>query len=304
MSRVSAEDWIARYLQNLGTQRNYSAHTVAAYRRDLDAFAAFLASRARALSEASPDDVRDFVATGHRQGRSSTTLKRRLSAVRGLFRFLQTEGVVENHPALDLRAPKGARRLPEVLDPEQMAALLEQAGADPLAVRDRALFELIYSSGLRLAEVLGLDLVSLDLAAGRVRVLGKGRKTREVPVGRKAREALAAWLKVRPELAAADAAAVFVGRRGVRLGARGVQQRLRRRGIRAGLDAPVHPHMLRHAFASHLLESSGDLRAVQELLGHADIGTTQIYTHLDFQHLAQVYDRAHPRARRRTDEEA
>jgi integrase/recombinase XerC len=292
-------DWIARYLERLAGQRGYSEHTVAAYRRDLDAFADFLEQRQRPLTAAGVDDVRAFVAAAHRSGLAAATLKRRLSAVRGLYRFLQDEGVVEVHPALDLRAPKGPKRLPEVLDPEQMTALLEHEEDGVLDLRDRALFELIYSSGLRLAEAVSLNLSALDLSAASVRVLGKGRKTRDVPVGRKAREALSAWLQVRGQLAATGEEAVFVGRRGKRLSPRAVQLRLRRRALLAGLDTPVHPHMLRHAFASHLLESSGDLRAVQELLGHADIGTTQIYTHLDFQHLAQVYDRAHPRARRR-----
>lgn len=300
---MSDTDRISEYLDRLAGQRGYSEHTVAAYRRDLEAFATFLRQRERPLLDAGADDVRSFVAAAHRSGLSSATLKRRLSAVRGLYHYLQDEGLIDNHPALDLRAPKGPRRLPEVLDPEQMTALLEIDTDDLLELRDRALFELIYSSGLRLAEAVSLDRVALDLSAGRVRVVGKGRKTRDVPVGRKAREALAVWLRVRNQLAADGEEAVFVGRRGKRLGARAVQQRLRRRALVAGLDVPVHPHMLRHAFASHLLESSGDLRAVQELLGHADIGTTQIYTHLDFQHLAQVYDRAHPRARRRDGED-
>lgn len=298
-----APDWIARYLERLAAQRGYSAHTVAAYRRDLSAFSTFLERHGRLLVDAGADDVRAFVAAEHRRGLSATTLKRRLSAVRGLYRFLQDEGVVEVHPAQDLRAPKGPRRLPETLDPEQMTSLLEHEDDGLLDLRDRALFELIYSSGLRLAEAVSLDLVGLDLASARVRVTGKGGKTRDLPVGRKACEALSDWLRVRGQLATAGEEAVFVGRRGTRLGARAVQARLRRRAVLAGLDTPVHPHMLRHAFASHLLESSGDLRAVQELLGHANISTTQIYTHLDFQHLAQVYDRAHPRARRRKVED-
>jgi integrase/recombinase XerC len=299
----AASDWIALYLERLAAQRGYSAHTVSAYRRDLHAFAGFLEQLGRPLTEAAADDVRAFVAAQHRSGLSAATLKRRLAAVRGLYRFLQDEAAVEIHPAQDLRAPKGSRRLPETLDPEQMTALLEHGDDDILDLRDRALFELIYSSGLRLAEAVSLDLVGLDLASARVRVTGKGGKTRDLPVGRKACEALSAWLQVRGQLAATGEEAVFVGRHGARLGARAVQARLRRRALLAGLDTPVHPHMLRHAFASHLLESSGDLRAVQELLGHANISTTQIYTHLDFQHLAQVYDRAHPRARRRKDED-
>lgn len=300
MSDPAIED----YLDSLSGQRHYSPHSVAAYRRDLAFFEAFLQERGVAVLQATSHDVRDYIAAEHRRGRSAPTLRRRLSAVRGLYRFLLAEGRVERHPALDLRTPKGARRLPEVLSPEQMDRLLAGRGDETLEVRDRALFELMYSSGLRLAETVALDLVDLDLAAGMVRVTGKGRKTRDVPVGRQAVAALRAWLRVRGSLMVPDVAALFVGRGGRRLGARSVQKRLTRAARVHGLDAAVHPHLLRHAFASHMLESSGDLRAVQELLGHANISTTQVYTHLDFQRLAAVYDQAHPRARRRGGSDA
>jgi len=286
-------------VDHLGGERNYSPHTVAAYRRDLQVFVAYLRRHGLSPEDASDETVRQFLAKEHRRGVSAKSLKRRLSAIRGWFRYLRAEGRVANPPVLDLRAPKAAGRLPQTLDPEQMTRLLEQEERNLLDVRDRALFELIYSSGLRLSETVGLDLASLDLNGGRVRVLGKGRKARELPVGSKAQAALRRWLEVRPQLAKEGEQALFLSRRGHRLGARSVQQRLRRRAQMAGLETPTHPHMLRHAFASHLLESSGDLRAVQELLGHADISTTQIYTHLDYQHLARVYDHAHPRARRR-----
>lgn len=295
MSDPAIED----YLDSLAGQRHYSPHSVAAYRRDLAFFETFLQERGVAVLRAGSHDVRDYIAAEHRRGRSAPTLRRRLSAVRGLYRFLLAEGRVARHPALDLRTPKGVRRLPEVLSPEQMDRLLAGRGDEALEVRDRALFELMYSSGLRLAETVALDLVDLDLAAGMVRVTGKGRKTRDVPVGSQAVAALRAWLRARGSLVAPDVAALFVGRGGRRLGARSVQKRLTRAARVNGLDAAVHPHLLRHAFASHMLESSGDLRAVQELLGHANISTTQVYTHLDFQRLAAVYDQAHPRARRR-----
>ncbi|OBS08390.1 tyrosine recombinase XerC [Acidihalobacter prosperus] len=294
-----SESAVEAYLDALSGQRQYSPHSVAAYRRDLLLYQAFLDARGRTAAVATAQDVREFIAGEHRKGRSATTLQRRLSAIRGFHHFLLAEGLATQHPALDLRAPKSQRRLPEVLAPEQLGQLLAKRKDDPLAVRDRAMFELMYSSGLRLAESVTLDLIDLDLGGGMVRVIGKGRKTRDVPVGRQARAALVDWLRARAELAAPGERAVFVGRGGKRLGERAVQQRLTRLARESGLDVPLHPHLLRHAFASHMLESSGDLRAVQELLGHANISTTQVYTHLDFQHLSSVYDQAHPRARRR-----
>jgi len=295
---------IERFLGHLRDERNLSPHTRAGYGRDLRAAAAFFAARgAGAWDRLSIHDVRALVAERHRAGLSGRSLQRLLAALRALYHWLAREGRAPQNPALGVRAPKVRRKLPETLDVDQAARLLDFDGKDPLVVRDRALLELLYSSGLRLAEVAGLDLQDLDLRDGTVRVIGKGRKTRVVPVGRLAREALGAWLRVRAGLAAAEETAVFTGRGGRRLGPRAVQQRVRRRALQQGLEVPLHPHMLRHSFASHLLESSGDLRAVQELLGHADIGTTQIYTHLDFQHLARVYDQAHPRARRKKSHE-
>jgi len=225
---------------------------------------------------------------------------RLLSSVRGLYRYLNQEGLCQHDPATGLSAPKGERRLPKLLDTDRAMQLLDGGVEDDfIGLRDQAMLELFYSSGLRLSELVGLNLDQLDLPAGMVRVLGKGNKVRELPVGRKAREALQAWLPVRALANPADGA-VFIGQQGRRLGARAVQVRVRQAGVRE-LGQHLHPHMLRHSFASHLLESSQDLRSVQELLGHADIGTTQIYTHLDFQHLAKVYDQAHPRAKRKQD---
>jgi integrase/recombinase XerC len=295
---------LTRYLNHLSQERRLSPHTRAAYARDLHALAAFCDRQGRAdWPELSAHDVRAFAAACHRQGLSGKSIQRRLSAVRGLFEYLLREGRVGANPAQDIRAPKSERRLPSVLDVDQMGRLLgiPTREDDPLTVRDRACMELLYSSGLRLSELTGLDLPALDLAAGLVSVTGKGRKTRVVPVGRKARDALHDWFAVRSTLLTpgSEELAVFLGRNGRRLSPRAVQQRLDLWARRQGLDGRVHPHRLRHSFASHLLESSGDLRAVQELLGHADISTTQIYTHLDFQHLAEVYDRAHPRAKRR-----
>jgi integrase/recombinase XerC len=222
-----------------------------------------------------------------------------LSAARSFFRYLAREGVVRNNPANEVRAPKAAKRLPKTLDVDQIVQLLEIPTDDTLAVRDRAIMELFYSSGLRLAELVGLDVGQVDLNDRTVRVLGKGAKTRIVPVGAKAIAAIRAWQRVRATLAAVEETALFVGRNGQRMGARAVQQRVHFWARRQGLPQRVHPHLFRHSFATHLLESSRDLRGVQELLGHADIATTQVYTHLDFQHLARIYDATHPRARKK-----
>ncbi len=232
---------------------------------------------------------------------SGRSLQRNLSAIRAFYRFLLREGLVTRNAAQSVRAPKSPRLLPSLLDADQTARLLEMDGSDPVGRRDRAMLELIYSSGLRVAELVGLDLDDLDFTQGEVRVTGKGNQQRLLPVGRLALRAIRDWLPQRQEwLAGNGERALFVNRRGRRLSTRSVQYRAAHWGVRQGLASHVHPHMLRHSFASHMLESSGDLRAVQELLGHANISTTQIYTHLDFQHLAKVYDQAHPRARRKT----
>ncbi len=295
-ARAQVED----YLRVLAGERRLSPHTLRGYRRDLAACMASCDEQGVARWERLTEHhVRALLAAGHRRGLGGRSLQRRLAALRGLLDHLVRQGRLPANAARGVRAPRAKRRLPRALDVDQAAALMAVPGDGPLAVRDRAMLELLYSSGLRLAELVGLDLARLDLEEGMVAVTGKGAKDRRLPVGRKARAALAAWLAVRAGLAAPDEPAVFVGRHGRRLSARGVQARLRYWSRRLGLEVPVHPHMLRHSCASHLLESSGDLRAVQELLGHADIGTTQIYTHLDFQHLARVHDQAHPRARRR-----
>jgi integrase/recombinase XerC len=262
---------IADFLLSIG---EYSPHTIAAYRRDLRAFAAALVS-AHIADWRTVDIhvVRRYVAERHRAGLHGRTLARQLSALRTFFDFLVARGRMAANPAHTLRAPRAAQRLPQLLDVDEMGALLDAAGAGVLDIRDLAMWELLYSSGLRVAELTGLDVGHIDLHSAEVQVTGKGRKQRVVPVGRHAVAALQRWLAVRPEFAADPTPALFLGRRGQRLS----------------------------SFASHLLESSGDLRAVQELLGHADIATTQVYTHLDFQHLARVYDSAHPRARRRRD---
>jgi integrase/recombinase XerC len=298
------EPRIGAFLGHLRHERRLSPRTVEGYAHDLGLFAQWLAQAAVAdWGVVTEHHVRGFVGQRRRKGIAGRSVQRELSALRTFFRYLLREGAAASNPAQGVRAPKTARKLPATLDPDQLARLLDEPGDERLAIRDAAMMELFYSSGLRLAELVGLDLVRLDLDDATVEVLGKGAKTRRVPVGRLALDALRRWLAVRPSMASQDELAVFVSERGRRIHPRTVQARLRRRAIERGATRHVHPHLLRHSFASHLLESSGDLRAVQELLGHANIGTTQIYTHVDFQHLAQAYDAAHPRARRKREKE-
>ena len=298
--QAAAGAWIERYLAHLRTERRLSPNTESSYRRDLGALSAFCdAERLATWTRLDNFHIRTFAAREHRDGLGPRSVQRRLSALRGFFNYLIRERVLESNPAADIRAPKAPRRLPKTLDVDQVASLLERKTTDPLSLRDLAMLELLYSSGLRLAELAGLDVVDLDLADRTVRVLGKGSKTRILPVGRHAITKLRSWLTERANIAKPGVTALFVGQNGQRLGARAIQMRIRRWAAGSELGVPVHPHLLRHSFATHLLESSRDLRGVQELLGHADISTTQIYTHLDFAHLARVYDESHPRARRR-----
>jgi len=297
---TSQAKWTQRFLQHLQNERRLSPRTVENYRRDLDRVQHYCQERKiPGWQQLDVHQVRALVAHLHRQGLHGRSIARLLSALRCLFRFLLRENQVAHNPADGVSAPKSKRPLPKVLDVDQMSRLLDIKDKQPLSIRDRALMELMYSSGLRLAELVGLNMNDLDQRDAIITVTGKGNKTRVLPVGRKALKAIQAWLSVRAGMAAIDETAMFTSRNGNRLSARAVEARLRQWGLKQGLDAKVHPHRLRHSFASHMLESSQDLRAVQELLGHADIGTTQIYTHLDFQHLAQVYDTAHPRAKRR-----
>ncbi len=297
---IGLSQWTERFLANLADERRLASLTIASYRRDLAKVMQYCAAHhIDAWAQLNAHHVRAAVAYFHRRGQDGRTLQRMLSALRTFFRYLIREQCAVHNPALGIHAPKTPRRLPKTLDVEQAGRLAEFNAADPLASRDRALIELVYSSGLRLAEAVGLNLHDLNLGDTTVRVNGKGGKIRIVPVGRHAVTAVRAWLSVRDSLAVAGETALFVGNRGRRLTPRAVQLRLRQRARLQGFDFPVHPHMLRHSFASHLLQSSGNLRAVQELLGHSNITTTQIYTHLDFQHLAKIYDQSHPRARKK-----
>jgi len=288
----------ADFDQYLAAERGLAKLTRANYRRDLDALAALAGSTP--LEKLQPQQIRRFIAQLHARGLSGKSLARMLSAWRGFFTWLTRRHGLAASPCAGIRAPKSAKALPKSLSPDMAARLLDSEPDSILLVRDRAMFELLYSSGLRLAELVNLDAAaSRDIARGEIEVTGKGAKTRIVPVGRHAAAAVAAWLARRATMARGDEPALFVNRRGRRLSPRMVQVRLEQWAIRQGVSGGVHPHMLRHSFASHVLQSSGDLRAVQEMLGHASISTTQVYTHLDFQHLAKVYDAAHPRAKKK-----
>lgn len=282
------------------TLHHLSKHTRNAYQRDLDHIHNFCNQQnINKWSELDGRQLRGFVAARHRQGIGGRSIQRNLSAIRSFYRYLLKEGKVKNNPAEGIIAPKSPRKLPKVLDADQTTQLVEINEENTLAIRDRAMLELIYSSGLRLAELISLNLNDIDFNDRIITVIGKGNKTRSVPVGRHAVKAIKRWLKDRKLMTNDSEQALFISKRGKRISPRSVQDRLKQWAIKQGLPNHVHPHMLRHSFASHLLESSGDLRAVQELLGHADISTTQVYTHLDFQHLAKVYDETHPRAHRK-----
>jgi integrase/recombinase XerC len=298
---------INSFLTHLASERRLSPHTVSNYQRDLKD--AFRLTGQRDWATLTVHDMRSLVATLHRQGKGGKTIARLLSTLRTFYSYLMREGLARDNPAVDVRPPKSGKRLPKALDADQGGQLLD-AGmekGDPLSLRDQAIMELFYACGLRLAELLSLNLDSLDLSAGQLLVTGKGNKTRQLPIGKPALTAVRRWLKARTLfIKDSEEKALFLSKNGRRLSPSSVQQRLKRHALERGLDDHLHPHKLRHSFATHLLESSGDLRAVQELLGHADLATTQVYTHLDFQHLAQVYDGAHPRAQRRKgdDEES
>ena len=293
---------VASYLQYLAAERRLSPHTVAAYQHDLTNLSQLTAGKPLAVLDVT--DIRGAIVKLRSQNLAATSVARQLSSWRGFYAFACRRLGFANNPCTGLRPPKAAKALPQILSPDACTQLLDgsapAAADDALLARDRAMFELFYSSGLRLSELVGLDLNDLNLQAGEAQVTGKGNKTRIVPVGQQALAAVAAWLPQRLPLARPDTAALFIGQRGARLSPRSVQLRLNRWALQAGLSQHVHPHMLRHAFATHVLQSSGDLRAVQEMLGHASISTTQVYTHLDWQHLAKVYDQAHPRARKKS----
>lgn len=290
-------DYLAAYLNHLAHERGLSPLTCENYARDIRVLAELATDTP--WQDIRPPHVRRYVAALHGRGIGGKSIARMLSAWRGFFNYLTLRHGIANNPCVGMRPPKSAKTLPQALSPEQAGRLVNIEGDDPLALRDRAILELFYSSGLRLAELVTLDLNGLDLSEATVTVTGKGNKTRIVPVGAHAIAAIRAWLPQRTILIAEDEQAMFVSRNGKRLTPRAIQYRLKTWAIKQGIAGSVHPHVLRHSFATHVLQSSGDLRAVQEMLGHANISTTQVYTHLDFQHLAKVYDQAHPRARKK-----
>lgn len=314
----AALEWITRFRRYLTSERRFSPHTDASYARDLATLVAYCDSeKLEDWSKLTTHTIRHFAARQHASGLAPRSIQRRLSAVRSFYNFLLRERLprmgsqgelercddpsitaIKANPGSEVRAPKAARALPRTLDVDRMTRLLEMPAGDALTTRDRAIMELLYSSGLRLAELVALDVDSL-LPDGTVRVTGKGRKERIVPVGRKAARALGQWLEERTAIAKRGETALFLNRNGARLGARSVQLRVAHWASARGLNVAVHPHLFRHSFATHLLESSQDLRGVQEMLGHASLATTQVYTHLDFQHLARIYEASHPRARKR-----
>ena len=289
-----------RYLDSLRVERQLSTHTLKAYSRDITKLIEFCRKKGLTSWQGLNNHiVRQFSANLNAIGLNGRSIQRVLSAGRGLSNFLVSQGIINSNPFNDVRAPKAEKRLPKTLSVDQVTRLLELNPKNAIDYRDKAIMELFYSSGLRLAELCGLDLNDLNLPDKLLRVTGKGNKQRDLPIGRHADEAIRAWLLQRNSLLVKDFEAVFVSKLGRRISPRSVQQRMKYWARIQGIEIPVSPHMLRHSFASHLLESSGELRSVQELLGHSNISTTQIYTHLDFQHLAQVYDDAHPRAKRR-----
>lgn len=294
---TASVDYLVLYLQHLTYERNLSALTCENYARDLRQLLKL--AEQTPLQTLTSHHIRRFVGTLHARGLSGKSIARCLSAWRGFFRYLIRHHQFSSNPCTGIRGPKSPKTLPQALSTDQAVQLVSIEGNGPLVVRDRAILELFYSSGLRLAELVGLNTDAFDWHVGTVTVTGKGKKTRITPVGSHAAAALQHWLQVRSTLVAAAETALFVSLRGRRLGARAVQYRIKEWALKQGISSDVHPHTLRHSFATHLLQSSSDLRAVQELLGHANISTTQIYTHLDFQHLAKVYDSAHPRAKKR-----
>ena len=296
------QKYLQGYLAWLRNEKRYSALTAENYARDLGHL--FELAAGTPLASLRIHHIRRYIAQLHSKGLGGRSLARMLSAWRGFFTYLMRDHGLADNPCVGLRAPKSPKTLPQALSPDEAARMVDLPADTPEAMRDKAMFELFYSSGLRLAELVSLDLEPMraDIRAGEVRVTGKGSKTRIVPLGTFAATALRAWLAVRGQLAKADEPALFVGQRGTRITPRVVQLRMKRWGIKQGIASNVHPHLLRHSFATHVLQSSGDLRAVQEMLGHASISTTQVYTHLDFQYLSKIYDAAHPRAKKKTQE--
>ena len=292
--------WVERFLNYIENEKRYSQHTCSAYRRDLNGFIGFMPRIfIENWSAITVHHVRQYAAYLHKNHQSPKSIQRKLSSLRSFFRFLMRESILDANPVEGVKAPKVEKHLPKVLDVDQVQQLFTQNESSPILFRDMAMLELLYGSGLRLSELVGLNLMDIDFSDNSLRVTGKGKKTRMLPLGRMALIALDKWFPIRNEWLGLDETAVFISSRGNRISTRNVQARLAFFGKKQGLNTGLHPHRLRHSFASHLLESSGDIRSVQELLGHENLTTTQIYTQLDYQHLAHVYDQAHPRAKKK-----
>ena len=293
----NAEQIRENFLHHLETEKRFSANTVSSYRRDLESLEKYcLDQKITAWQHLKTHHLRTYTAKIFSRGLGPRSIQRRLSGIRSFMNYLLRESLIKSNPASGVKTPKAPKRLPNVLDVDQINQLLNIRETSPISLRDKAILELLYSSGLRLSELVNLNPIDLNLNDKSLMVMGKGGKTRFVPIGQKAIEAVNQWLDVRSKLAKINEEALFVGTKGVRLGQRAIQARITHWGKKNGIQQGVYPHLLRHSFATHLLEASGDLRAVQELLGHKDISSTQIYTHLDFQHLAETYDKAHPRS--------
>ena len=283
-----------RYLE---TERRYSQNTIRSYQRDLEHFSVHLQDKKLSRwAELKPHHIRTYASQIFIEGLGAKSIQRRLSAIRSFMNYLLREGMIKNNPAEGVKTSKAPKKLPGVLDIQQISQLLDIQETDPLSLRDKAIMELIYSSGLRLSEIVRLNPIDLNLSDKSLTVIGKGDKTRMLPIGNEAIKSLRSWLSCRNELANPEEEAIFVGSRGNRLSRRSIQSRIKHWARKNGIQQDVYPHLLRHSFATHMLEASGDLRAVQELLGHKDISTTQVYTHLDFEHLSKTYDKAHPRS--------
>ena len=283
-----------RYLE---TERRYSQNTIRSYQRDLEHFSVHLQDKKLSRwAELKPHHIRTYASQIFIEGLGAKSIQRRLSAIRSFMNYLLREGMIKNNPAEGVKTPKAPKKLPGVLDIQQISQLLDIQETDPLSLRDKAIMELIYSSGLRLSEIVRLNPIDLNLSDKSLTVIGKGDKTRMLPIGNEAIKSLRSWLSCRNELANPEEEALFVGSRGNRLSRRSIQSRIKHWARKNGIQQDVYPHLLRHSFATHMLEASGDLRAVQELLGHKDISTTQVYTHLDFEHLSKTYDKTHPRS--------
>ena len=283
-----------RYLE---TERRYSQNTIRSYQRDLEHFSVHLQDKKLSRwAELKPHHIRTYASQIFIEGLGAKSIQRRLSAIRSFMNYLLREGMIKNNPAEGVKTPKAPKKLPGVLDIQQISQLLDIQETDPLSLRDKAIMELIYSSGLRLSEIVRLNPIDLNLSDKSLTVIGKGDKTRMLPIGNEAIKSLRSWLSCRNELANPEEEALFVGSRGNRLSRRSIQSRIKHWARKNGIQQDVYPHLLRHSFATHMLEASGDLRAVQELLGHKDISTTQVYTHLDFEHHSKTYDKAHPRS--------